>query len=87
MFLFVVSALGLDVVDNINTLLGCFFFLFLLKTLLALIVTSLFVITSICGALRNPIEAILGEIFGHNRLESKCFQVHPITCCDLLVFL
>ena len=25
--------------------------------------------------------------FGHNRSKSKCFQVHPVTHCGLLVFL
>jgi hypothetical protein len=31
-------------------------------------------------------EYVCGEIFGHNWLRSYCFQVQPVTCCDLLDF-
>ena len=27
------------------------------------------------------------DFFGHKRPKSQCFQVQPITCCDLSVFL
>ena len=28
-----------------------------------------------------------GAVFGHNQLRSYCFQVQPVTCCDLSGFL
>ena len=62
------------------------FCLSLLRMLLALVVTSLFMVTSICGPLRNHVEAMSREIFEHNWSKSKCFQVQPVTCCDRLVF-
>lgn len=60
-FFFVVSFLGLDLVDSVDTLLECgfrafMFHLFRLTMLLALVATSLFVVTSICEVLKNPIE-------------------------------
>ena len=54
--------------------------IFLLKKFLALVVTNN------CGAHRNRVEARSGEDFGHNWSKPKCFQVQPVTCCDLLVF-
>ena len=32
-------------------------------------------------------EAVIGEIFGHNRLRSQCLQVQPVTCSHPPVFL
>lgn len=55
--------------------------------LLALVVTSLFMATSICGALRNYVEAMSGEDFGHNWSKFECFKVQLVTCCDLLSIL
>ena len=55
--------------------------------LLALVVTSLIGVTSICGALRGPVEAMSREIFGQNWLTSKSFQVQPVSCCDLSILL
>ena len=87
-----VSFFGLDLVDSVDTLLGCGFttsyfyvFIFFLITLLALIVTSLFVVTSICGALRNFVEAMFGEDFGRSQLKIECFQVQPVTRSDLSI--
>ena len=54
--------------------------------LLALVVTSLFMATSICGALRNYVEAMSGEDFGHNWSKFECFKVQLVTCCGLSVF-
>ena len=34
----------------------------------------------------RPLQTMSGEIFGHNRPESQCFQVQPVTCSDLAVF-
>ena len=34
-----------------------------------------------------PSGTLFGEIFGCNRLKSSCFQVQPITCCDLSISL
>lgn len=57
-FVFVLFSLGLDMVDSVDTLLGCgfkplCFVVLLLKMLLALVVTRYFMVTSICGALTN----------------------------------
>jgi hypothetical protein len=40
--------------------------LFFLRFFLALVVMNLFVVTSICRALRNHNEAMCGKSFGHN---------------------
>ena len=32
-------------------------------------------------------KKVSGEFFGHNRSSSYCFQVQPVTCCDLSGFL
>ena len=31
--------------------------------------------------LRRRLKAVIGEIFGHNRLTSECLQVQPVTRC------
>lgn len=76
MFLFVLSSLGLDMGDSVDTSLGCgfkdlCFVVLLLKTLLALVVTRLFMVTCICGALRNPNEAMPREILGTTNLTPR----------------
>ena len=92
----VFGAIELDKCSYMCSLLGCgfralfFFFLFLfLIMLLALVVTNLSVVTSICSALalRNHVEAMSMEIFEHNWSKSECFQVQPVTCCDISRFL
>lgn len=85
-FLFVVFSLQLDLVDSVHTLLACgfqsfLFCAFLLRTLLDMVVTSLFVVRSICGALNNAVEAMFGEnlgITGQNLSVSKSNQLHIV---------
>ena len=30
--------------------------------------------------------SMFGELFGHNRSRSQCFQIQPVSCCDLPYF-
>ena len=36
---------------------------------------------------RSCPESLYGEIFGHNRSKSECFQVQPVTYSELSAFL